>query len=206
MGIAGILHKSRVIPVVVIPDASHAVSLARALVAGGLPVIEVTLRTDAALDVVHAICSEVPDALVGVGTVVAPTQFAQAAAAGASFAVSPGFTPMLAGAAREASLPFLPGVATASEVMLALEQGFACLKFFPAEASGGVAVLKTFGELFPAVEFCPTGGITAQNCRDYLSLGHVPCVGGSWVAPAEAIEAQDWDRITKLAGAAVRAL
>ena len=201
MDIAAILHYSPLIPVVVIQDERHAVALGRALLAGGLTVVEVTLRTPAAFDAVHAIRSELPGGVVGVGTVVAPTQVAQAVEAGVSFAVSPGFTPMLGRAAREAGLPYLPGVATASEVMLAQEHGFGHLKFFPAEANGGVAVLKTFGELFPGVEFCPTGGITAQSFHDYLALANVPCVGGSWVASAKAIESQDWSGITSRAAA-----
>ena len=204
--IAAILRSSPLIPVVVIRDARHAVRLGRALLAGGLPIVEVTLRTSAAMTAVRALRSELPEVLVGVGTVTAPAQFAQALQAGASFAVSPGMTPMLARAAREVGVPFLPGIATASEVMLAQEHGFDRLKFFPAEANGGVAVLKTFGELFPGVAFCPTGGITAESFREYLTLPNVPCVGGSWVAPADAIEAEEWTEISRRARAAVRAL
>ena len=191
-----------VIPVVVVERLADAVPVARALVAGGLPVIELTLRTPAALDAIRAITDEVPEITVGAGTVIEPGQAKEAADAGASFLVSPGATPRLLGAMQETGLPFLPGTATVSEVLAALEAGCTELKFFPAEASGGAAYLKGVASVVPAARFCPTGGITATGASSYLALPNVGCVGGSWLTPADALGAGDWDRVTALAAEA----
>ncbi len=188
-----------VVPVVVIDQLSHAVPVARALVAGGLPVIELTLRTPVALDAIRAIAEEVPEILVGAGTIVTPSQAAAAQAAGAQFLVSPGATPSLLDAMLGTGLPFLPGTATVSEVLAVLEAGISELKFFPAEASGGAAFLKSIASPVPAASFCPTGGITLASAPSYLSLPNVGCVGGSWLTPADALAAEDWARIEVLA-------
>ncbi|PWG64660.1 bifunctional 4-hydroxy-2-oxoglutarate aldolase/2-dehydro-3-deoxy-phosphogluconate aldolase [Sediminicurvatus halobius] len=197
--IAEVMGRAPVIPVLEIEDRAQAVPLARALVAGGLPVLEVTLRTGAALEAVAAIRREVPEALVGVGTVTRVGHCREAADAGASFLVSPGVTERLLAAAEAAGLGLLPGIATASEIILAGEAGLRHLKFFPAEANGGTAALRALRGPFPDVRFCPTGGVRPQNFLDYLSLPNVLCVGGSWLAPASALAAGDWDRITDLA-------
>jgi len=191
-----------VMPVVVIDSLDHAVPVARALVAGGLPAIELTLRTPVALDAIKAIATEVPEILVGAGTIVTPAQAQQAADAGASFLVSPGATPSLLAAMRDTGLPFLPGTATVSEVLAALEAGCTELKFFPAEASGGVAFLQSVASPVPAARFCPTGGITLASAPSYLALPNVGCVGGSWITPAAALAAGDWARVTRLAAEA----
>ena len=188
-----------VVPVVVLHDQADAVPLARALVDGGLPVVELTLRTPAALDAIEAVATQVPDILVGAGTVITPEQATQAADAGAQFLVSPGTTDALAVAMRTTGLPFLPGAATVSEVLRLMEQGCTELKLFPAEASGGVAFLKALASPVPAARFCPTGGISRANAEEYLALPNVGCVGGSWVTPADAVAARDWDRVTHLA-------
>lgn len=190
-----------VIPVLTINDAAHAAPLARALVAGGLPVLEVTLRTPAALDAVRAMI-RVSGALVGAGTVITSEDATAARAAGARFAVSPGATDRLLEACERADLPLLPGAATASEAMRLAERGYSVQKFFPAESSGGTAALKAIGAPLPQIRFCPTGGIAAQNAARYLDLSNVACVGGSWVAPTDAIAAEDWGRIERLARAA----
>ena len=200
--VASLLDRVPVVPVVVVDDAARAVPLARALVAGGLPVIELTLRTPAALDAIRAIADEVPEILLGVGTVVTPGQAKQALDAGAQFLVSPGSTPSLLGAMADTGLPFLPGTATVSEVLAVLESGFSEMKFFPAEASGGAAFLKAVGAPVPAARFCPTGGITAASAAAYLALPNVGCVGGSWLTPADALAAGDWARVERLARAA----
>ena len=192
-----------VIPVLVIDDPTTAAPLARALVAGGLPVLEVTLRTPAALDAM-AQMAQVEGAIVGAGTVLTAEDVKACKAAGARFAVSPGSTANLLDACEAAALPVLPGAATASEVMTLLERGYDMLKFFPAEASGGVPALKAIGAPLPQVSFCPTGGITPDSAPSYLALPNTLCVGGSWVAPPDAILAKDWDRITELARAASR--
>ncbi|TDC74112.1 bifunctional 4-hydroxy-2-oxoglutarate aldolase/2-dehydro-3-deoxy-phosphogluconate aldolase [Actinomadura sp. 7K507] len=191
-----------VIPVVVLDDAGAAVPMARALVEGGLPVIEVTLRTPAALEAIERIAAEVPDAVVGAGTVAGAEDAERSAAAGARFLVSPGRTPRLQAAMVATGLPFLPGVATASEAMALLEDGITAMKFFPAEASGGAAFLKALAGPLPRIRFCPTGGVTPGNAADYLALGNVGCVGGSWLTPANVVRAGDWDRIRKLASEA----
>ncbi|HXH01855.1 MAG TPA: bifunctional 4-hydroxy-2-oxoglutarate aldolase/2-dehydro-3-deoxy-phosphogluconate aldolase [Candidatus Competibacteraceae bacterium] len=194
-----ILSRAPLIPVLVIEQPEWAVPLARALVQGGLPVLEVTLRTPAALEAVAAIRNEVPGALVGVGTVVQAGQFAQARDAGALFAVSPGFTEALAAAAG--ALPWLPGIATASEAMLAIQHGYTTLKFFPAEQAGGIPMLKALAGPFPELRFCPTGGITAASAADYLALPNVLCVGGSWLTGQARLEAGDWAGIEREARA-----
>ena len=192
-----------VVPVVVLDDLATAVPVARALVDGGLPVIELTLRTPVALDAIRAIADEVPEITIGAGTIVEPRQAKEAAAAGASFLVSPGATPTLLGAMRDTGLPFLPGTATVSEVLTALEVGCTELKFFPAEQSGGAGFLKSIATVVPAARFCPTGGITAATAPTYLALPNVGCVGGSWITPADAVRDKDWDRIASLAREAV---
>lgn len=190
-----------VIPVLVIDDPRHAAKLAQALVAGGLPVLEVTLRTPNALEAI-AEMAKVPGARVGAGTVLSAHDAARASAAGAEFAVSPGATPALISACVAQSLPLLPGAATASEVMSLMETGYRTLKFFPAEAAGGVAMLQALRGPLPQASFCPTGGITEANAPDYLYLQNVACVGGSWVAPTGLVKAGAWDAITRLARAA----
>ena len=194
-----VLHASPVIPVVVIDDARHAIALARALGSGGVPAIDVTLRTRAALDAGRAIATAVEGAIVGVGTVRRPQDLLDAEKAGARFAVSPGSSPALIAAAKSSSLPWLPGAATASEVMTLAEEGFAYQKFFPAEAAGGVAALRSLHGPLPDVRFCATGGIGVHNARDYLGTPNVSCVGGSWLTPAKLIEAGDWNAIEELA-------
>ena len=184
-----------VVPVVVIDDLAHAVPVAQALVAGGLPVIELTLRTPVALDAIRAIADEVPDILIGAGTIVTTGQAKQAVDAGARFLVSPGATPALLDAMAVTGLPFLPGTATVSEVLAVLEAGFTAMKFFPAEASGGAPFLKALSTVVPAARFCPTGGITYASAPDYLKLPNVGCVGGSWLTPPEALATGDWSLV-----------
>ncbi|MCC9738904.1 bifunctional 4-hydroxy-2-oxoglutarate aldolase/2-dehydro-3-deoxy-phosphogluconate aldolase [Streptomyces sp. MNU89] len=188
-----------VIPVVVIDNAADAVPLARALVAGGLHVIEVTLRTPAALDALRAVAEEVPDAVVGAGTVLSSSAVTGAVAAGARFLVSPGWTAGLLDAMASSGAPFLPGVSTTSEVVALLERGVSEMKFFPAEAAGGTAYLGSLAEPLPQARFCPTGGISRASAPAYLALPNVGCVGGTWMAPREAIATRDWARVTSLA-------
>ncbi|MAN16004.1 MAG: keto-deoxy-phosphogluconate aldolase [Dinoroseobacter sp.] len=187
-----------IIPVLVVEDAAHARKLAEALVAGGLPALEVTLRTPAALDVIREM-AQVPGGVVGAGTLLTPEDVPAAKAAGASFGVSPGATDRLLDACEAADLPLLPGAATASEAMALLERGYDMLKFFPAEASGGAPALRAIGAPIPQIAFCPTGGVSLANATAYLSLPNVVCAGGSWVAPADAVTAGDWTRIETLA-------
>ncbi|MFE5736250.1 bifunctional 4-hydroxy-2-oxoglutarate aldolase/2-dehydro-3-deoxy-phosphogluconate aldolase [Streptomyces celluloflavus] len=194
-----VLGLAPVIPVVVLHDAADAVPLARALVAGGLPAIEVTLRTPAALDAIRAIADEVPDAVIGAGTVLTPEQVDAARAAGSRFLVSPGWSPRLLGAMRDSGVPFLPGVSTASEVVTLLDEGITEMKFFPAEAAGGTAYLKSLAAPLPQVRFCPTGGIGLASAPAYLALPNVGCVGGTWMLPADALAAKDWGRVRELA-------
>ena len=202
MNIEHILSSTPVLPVLVIKQLEHAVPLAQALVAGGITVLEVTLRTPVALDAVNAIASAVPDAIVGVGTLTRPEQFVQASDSGARFAVSPGLTRMLLSASAESELPYLPGVFSPSEAMAARDFGFESLQLVPAEQAGGLGLLKALASPLPDLKFCPTGGVGADSFRDYLALSNVACVGGSWVAPASAIESGNWDEITRLARAA----
>ncbi|MFV1601517.1 MULTISPECIES: bifunctional 4-hydroxy-2-oxoglutarate aldolase/2-dehydro-3-deoxy-phosphogluconate aldolase [Phaeobacter] len=190
-----------IVPVLVVHDVAHARPLAEALVAGGLPALEVTLRTPAALDVI-AEMAKVKGGVVGAGTLITPEDVTRAVAAGAQFGVSPGATDTLLDAAEAAGLPMLPGAATASEAMRLLDRGYDMLKFFPAEASGGAPALKAIGAPLPQISFCPTGGVSPDNADSYLSLSNVVCAGGSWVAPTKLVEAGDWDAIRDLARAA----
>lgn len=192
-----------IIPVLVVDNVQHAKPLAQALVAGGLPVLEVTLRTQAALDVIAAM-SEVEGGHVGAGTLVSPQDVADARAAGATFGVSPGATDALLDAADDHDMPLLPGAATASEAMRLLARGYDVLKFFPAEASGGVAALKGIGGPLPQISFCPTGGVSPANAQSYLSLPNVICAGGSWVAPGDLVAGEKWDEIEALARSAAQ--
>jgi 2-dehydro-3-deoxyphosphogluconate aldolase/(4S)-4-hydroxy-2-oxoglutarate aldolase len=199
MQIEDILTRSPVMPVLVIEDAKQAVPLARALQAGGIEVLEVTLRTPAALAAVEAIATALPEVVVGVGTLTRPEQFVLAAEAGARFAVSPGLTRVLLNAAEQSELPFLPGVFSPSEAMAAHDVGYDYLKLYPAQQAGGIGMLKAMAGPFPELSFCPTGGISADTFRDYLALPNVTCVGGSWLAPATAVADQEWELITRLA-------
>ncbi|MFI8216680.1 bifunctional 4-hydroxy-2-oxoglutarate aldolase/2-dehydro-3-deoxy-phosphogluconate aldolase [Streptomyces sp. NPDC085932] len=199
---ASVLDLAPVVPVVVVGDVGDAVPLARALVAGGLPAIEVTLRTPVALDAIRAIAREVPEAVVGAGTVISPGQVAQAVAAGARFLVSPGWTEGLLEAMRASGVPFLPGVSTTSEVVALLERGVREMKFFPAQAAGGTAYLRSLAGPLPQARFCPTGGIGPDSAPDYLALPNVGCVGGSWMLPPDAVAGGDWGRVEELARAA----
>ncbi|MCP3801724.1 bifunctional 4-hydroxy-2-oxoglutarate aldolase/2-dehydro-3-deoxy-phosphogluconate aldolase [Allokutzneria sp. A3M-2-11 16] len=194
-----LLEISPVVPVVVIDDEAHAVPLAQALLRGGIGVIEVTLRTPAALRAIERIAEEVPDIVLGAGTVTAPEHAAKSAAAGARFLVTPGTTDTLLAAVKDTGLPFLPGAATVSEAMRLAEQGVEALKFFPAEPSGGVDFLKGLGGPLPHLRFCPTGGITPQSAPKYLALPNVGCVGGSWLTPKSAVAAGDWGAVEALA-------
>ncbi|MEV1081302.1 bifunctional 4-hydroxy-2-oxoglutarate aldolase/2-dehydro-3-deoxy-phosphogluconate aldolase [Streptomyces sp. NPDC050211] len=196
---ASLLDLAPVVPVVVVQDAADAVPLARALVAGGLPAIEVTLRTPVALDAIRAMAGEVPDAVVGAGTVITPEQVNESIAAGARFLVSPGWTDVLLEAMRAAGVPFLPGVSTTSEVVALLERGVTEMKFFPAQAAGGTAYLKSLAGPLPQARFCPTGGIGLASAPEYLALPNVGCVGGTWMLPEDAVAARDWGRIESLA-------
>lgn len=200
---AEICQLAPVVPVLVVEDASSAAALASALVTGGLPALEVTLRTPAALDVISEM-SSIDGGVVGAGTLLTPADVIAAKEAGALFGVTPGTTDRLIDAALDAELPLLPGAATATEALRLLERGFTVQKFFPAEASGGVPALKSIGAPIPQVRFCPTGGVSLKNAPEYLSLANTICVGGSWVAPKDAVEAQDWGRITALAAEAAR--
>ena len=194
-----VMQDAPVIPVIVLNDLAHAVPLARALVAGGIRMLEVTLRTPQALACIEAIAREVPEAVVGAGTVRTRADVQAAAMAGARFAVSPGYTAQIGQACRDANLPLLPGVATGGEIMMAMEDGLTELKFFPAVQAGGIAMLRAWGGPFWDVKFCPTGGIALTNAADFLALPNVACVGGSWLVPQEALEQGDWARITQLA-------
>jgi 2-dehydro-3-deoxyphosphogluconate aldolase/(4S)-4-hydroxy-2-oxoglutarate aldolase len=199
MNIRSILALAPVIPVLTIEHIDHAVPLARALAAGGLRVLEVTLRTSAALPAIEAMRKGVPDAVVGVGTLARPGDFVTAGNAGAQFGVSPGLTAEMAAAARAASLPMLPGIMTPTELLAGLGWGYDTFKLFPAQQAGGIGMLKALGAPFPEVVFCPTGGITRATAPDFLALPNVACVGGSWVAPADKIRAGDWAAIEQLA-------
>jgi len=193
-----IMRAAPIIPVITVNHIDEAVPLAEALVAGGLPVLEITLRTECALAAIAAV-AEVPNAIVGAGTVLTGDQLQKVKAAGGTFCVSPGITEKLLQAALAAEMNLLPGVATASEVMNLLEKGLIYMKFFPAEAAGGIPMLKSLGAPLPQARFCPTGGVSLKNAHKYLALENVLCAGGSWVCPADAIKAKDWTRITELA-------
>lgn len=197
-----ILRLSPVMPVVVIENAETAPELARAFVRGGIRVVEITLRTSAALRAIEAIAREVPDISVGAGTVLTAEDLRAAANAGAAFAISPGATSVLLEAGTHAPIPYLPAIATASELMAGLMHGYHCFKFFPAGPAGGTAMLKSFAGPFPDARFCPTGGITQETVKSYLDLPNVLCAGGSWLSPADALAAGDWRRIETLAAKA----
>ncbi|MBY8847797.1 bifunctional 4-hydroxy-2-oxoglutarate aldolase/2-dehydro-3-deoxy-phosphogluconate aldolase [Saccharothrix longispora] len=197
-----LLALSPVIPVVVVDDVAHAVPLARALLRGGIGVIELTLRTPAALGAIERVAAEVPEIVIGAGTVTTPEHAEQAAKAGAAFLVTPGSTDAVLDAVEDTGLPFLPGAATVSEAMRLAERGLTALKFFPAEAAGGVDYLKSIGGPLPGLRFCPTGGITPESAPRYLALPNVGCVGGSWLAPKDALAAGDYARVEALARAA----
>lgn len=199
LGLEAILRAAPVIPVVIVEALADAVPLARALVAGGLPVIEVTLRTAAGLEAIRAIAAEVPGAIVGVGTVLTPAQLAEAAKAGARFAVSPGATAKILDAAKDLQCPLLPGIATASEAMTLIERGYRFAKFFPAEPAGGAPYLSAIASPLPQLTFCPTGGITLDSAPRYLKLANVICVGGSWMVNRAAIASGNWAEITEIA-------
>ena len=197
-----VMQDAPVIPVIVLNDVAHAVRLARALVAGGIRMLEVTLRTSVALQCIERIAKEVPEAVVGAGTVRTPAEAAAAARAGARFAVSPGFTLLVGQACKDHGMPLLPGVATGSEIMMAAEAGYTHLKFFPAMQAGGPAMLKAWSGPFFDVKFCPTGGVSLSNAKEFLSLPNVICVGGSWLVPSDALDSGDWAPITALAAQA----
>jgi 2-dehydro-3-deoxyphosphogluconate aldolase/(4S)-4-hydroxy-2-oxoglutarate aldolase len=199
---ADLLALSPVLPVVVLDEAEQAVPLARALLRGGIRAIELTLRTPAALAAIERVAAEVPDIVVGAGTVTAPEHAEQAAKAGAAFLVTPGGTDRLLDAVTDTGLPFLPGVSTVSEALRAAERGLSALKFFPAEASGGVSYLRALGGPLPGLRFCPTGGVTPDSAPSYLALPNVGCVGGTWLTPREALAAGDYARIEALAAQA----
>ncbi len=199
---ADLLTLSPVIPVVVVDDAAHAVPLAQALLRGGIGVIELTLRTPAALAAIERVAAEVPEIVIGAGTVTTPELAEQATKAGAAFLVTPGCTERLLNAVEDTGLPFLPGAATVSEALRLFERGLTALKFFPAEAAGGVDYLKSIGGPLPQLRFCPTGGITPDSAPRYLALPNVGCVGGSWLTPKDALAAGDWGRVEALAAAA----
>jgi len=201
---ADVLTAGPVVPVIVIHDAAQAVPLAKALLAGGIKVLEVTLRTPAALEAIGLISHEIPDAIVGAGTVISPGELDAVQEAGGVFAISPGLTPDLLDAAIKGNIPLIPGISTPSELMAGLERGYEYFKFFPAEAAGGIKMLKSIAGPFPQATFCPTGGITPDNYREYLALETVACVGGSWLVPSDAVSSGNWGRITDLSRNAVK--
>ncbi|WRC51326.1 bifunctional 4-hydroxy-2-oxoglutarate aldolase/2-dehydro-3-deoxy-phosphogluconate aldolase [Helicobacter pylori] len=193
-----VLQISPIVPVVVIEDLSDAVPLAQSLIEGGIPIIEVTLRSSCALEAIELIAKNVPKMRVGAGTILNPTQLEQAQNRGAEFLISPGLTIKLLEHAKKKDMPLIPGVSSSSEVMQALELGYNALKFFPAEYCGGVKLLNAFNGPFKGVKFCPTGGISADNMRSYLNLENVLCVGGSWLTPKDLIQNKEWDKITEI--------
>ncbi len=198
-----VLNAGPVVPVIVINKIEQAVPLAQALLKGGVRVLEVTLRSEAAVDAIRLLSREVPEAIVGAGTVASRQDLEAVTAAGAAFAISPGLTPDLLDAANQGPIALIPGISTASELMRGMEMGYEAFKFFPAEAAGGVPMLKSIGGPFPQITFCPTGGVSQANYNDYLALKNVACVGGSWIVPSLEIENGNWDAITRLAEAAV---
>lgn len=199
-----IMNTSPIVPVMVINNVEHAVPLAKALVKGGLKVLEITLRTPAALESIRRIKAEVPDAIVGAGTIINIETLNQAIEAGAEFIVSPGTTDKLIDAAIATGVPLLPGIANPSDAMRLLEKGITAMKFFPAEAAGGVPMLKSIGAPIPQISFCPTGGVSQKNVKEYFSLPNVACVGGSWMCAASLVDAENWDEITRLSVEAVQ--
>ncbi len=198
-----VLNACPVMPVMVIHDADDAVAMAKALCAGGIRLLEITLRTPAALESIKRISQEVPEAIVGAGTIITTQQLQAVTDAGAVFAISPGLTPTLLQAANQGEIALIPGISTLSELMMGMEYGYDHFKFFPAEAAGGIPMLKAIAGPIPQATFCPTGGISPQNYQAYLALSNVACVGGSWLVPAEAAKTKDWQSITELAKAAV---
>ena len=196
-----ILNATKVMPVMVIKDVKHAVPLAKALVAGGVNVLEITLRTAAGIEAIKLISEQVEGVIVGAGTVTTPEQLKAVEAAGAKFAISPGLTPTLLEAATSGTIALIPGISSLSEAMLGMEYGLDHFKLFPAAVVGGISLLKAIAGPFPQLTFCPTGGISESNYQDYLALANVACVGGSWLAPAADVEAEDWAKITALAKA-----
>lgn len=203
MSALDVLKTGPVVPVIVINDLEHAVPLAKALLAGGVKVLEVTLRTPVAIEAIRMIAEEVPEAIVGAGTVATEEDLQAVAKAGGIFAISPGLTPTLLSAANNGPIALIPGISSASELMLGMEYGLTEFKFFPAEAAGGINMLKSIGGPFPQVRFCPTGGISPANYKEYLGLKNVACVGGSWLAPVDVLERGDWEKITNLARMAI---
>ncbi|MCL1065590.1 bifunctional 4-hydroxy-2-oxoglutarate aldolase/2-dehydro-3-deoxy-phosphogluconate aldolase [Shewanella olleyana] len=201
-----IFKRSPIVPVMVINKIEHAVPLAKALVAGGISVLEITLRTECALEAIELIAKEVPEAIVGAGTILNELHLQQAIDAGSQFIITPGATKGLLEAAKKGNVPLIPGVASISEVMVGMELGYTHFKFFPAEASGGVNALKAFSGPLANIRFCPTGGITPNSYKNYLALPNVDCIGGSWIAPTDAMEQGDWERITQLCKDAISAL
>lgn len=194
-----VMTATPVVPVIVVDNVEQAIHLGRALVAGGVKVLEVTLRTDAALEAITALRQEVPEAIVGAGTVCSRAQYVAAIEAGSQFIISPGMTADLLAVGKEYDIPYLPAVATISDVLLGMEYGYDHFKFFPAEVNGGIKALKAFGGPLPEIKFCPTGGIGPNNYKEYLALANVLCVGGSWIVPQDLIQAEDWQGITALA-------
>ncbi len=198
-----ILNTCPVMPVMVIQNLDDAVPLAQALVAGGIKVLEITLRTPIALDAIKLISREVKGAIVGAGTITTPEQLKAAEEAGAVFAISPGLTPTLLAAANDGNIALIPGISTLSELMLGMEYGLDHFKFFPAEAAGGIPMLKSIAGPIPQVTFCPTGGISPENYNSYLQLSNVACVGGSWLAPVDVVKSKNWAKVTELAKLAI---
>lgn len=194
-----VMTSTPVVPVIVVENVEQAINLGKALVAGGVPVLEVTLRTEAALDAIAALREQVPEAIVGAGTVCTREQYIKAVEAGSQFIISPGMTPDLLAVGKEYDVPYLPAVATISDILLGMEYGYDHFKFFPAEVNGGVKALKAFAGPLADINFCPTGGVSPANYKDYLALPNVLCVGGSWIVPKDLIEAGKWDEITALA-------
>tara|TARA_B100000949_G_scaffold157657_1_gene138709 strand:- start:255 stop:884 length:630 start_codon:yes stop_codon:yes gene_type:complete len=193
-----VFQRGAVIPVMVIKNIRHAVPLAKALLQGGIKTLEITLRSEVALEAITQLRDAFPEALIGAGTVTTPRQLEHCIEAGAAFALSPGATPALLDAGQKVDIPFIPAVSSASDIMLGMEYGYQCFKFFPAEASGGILALKAFSGPFPEVRFCPTGGLHQNNFTSYLSLENVLCIGGSWVLPELLIQQENWEEITNL--------
>mgnify|MGYP000518890859 CR=1 FL=1 len=194
-----VMTSTTVVPVIVVDNVEQAINLGKALVAGGVPVLEVTLRTEAALDAIAALREQVPEAIVGAGTVCTREQYIKAVEAGSQFIISPGMTPDLLAVGKEYDVPYLPAVATISDILLGMEYGYDHFKFFPAEINGGVKALKAFAGPLADINFCPTGGVSPANYKEYLALPNVLCVGGSWIVPKDLIDAGKWDEITELA-------
>ena len=201
-----VLNAGPVIPVIVLEEIEHAVPLANALLKGGIKVLEITLRSEVAVEAIARVSREIPEAVVGAGTVTSAGDLQSVADAGAVFAISPGLTPTLLDAANLGPITLIPGISTASELMFGMEKGYRAFKFFPAGAAGGVRMLKSIGGPFPNITFCPTGGVSADNFQEYLALDNVACVGGSWVVPSRLIRQQAWDAITERARQAVQSV